>query len=46
MPQIGPGKDDGFDGREDFGRQQVTGEPLDRYRFRTPSLRNVTLTGP
>jgi Cytochrome c peroxidase len=31
---------------DDFGRDQVTGNPADRYRFRTPSLRNVTITGP
>ncbi|VAX27397.1 Methylamine utilization protein mauG precursor [hydrothermal vent metagenome] len=46
MPQIGPGKGDGFDGHEDFGRERVTGEIEDRYRFRTPPLRNVALTGP
>ncbi|MDH3285527.1 MAG: cytochrome-c peroxidase [Acidobacteriota bacterium] len=46
MPQIGPGKGVGFDGLEDFGRELVTGDPADRYRFRTPSLRNVALTGP
>jgi len=36
----------GQEGREDFGREGVTGNPRDRYRFRTPSLRNVALTGP
>lgn len=46
MPQIGPGKGDGTEGREDFGREQVTGDATHRYRFRTPSLRNVALTGP
>jgi len=46
MPQIGPGKGDGFDGREDFGRARVTANPEDRYKFRTPTLRNVRLTGP
>jgi len=50
MPQIGPGKghnSSGYeDGREDFGREAVTGDRLDRFRFRTPSLRNVALTGP
>ena len=46
MPQIGPGKGDGFDGHEDFGRERVTGDPADRYRFRTPPLRNVVITGP
>jgi cytochrome c peroxidase len=42
MPQIGPG----FDPPEDFGREGFSGDPADRYRFRTPSLRNVVLTGP
>ena len=31
---------------EDYGRERVTGYAADRYRFRTPSLRNVVLTGP
>ena len=50
VPQIGPGKGDnapGYDdGRDDFGRESVTGDPDDRYKFRTPTLRNVALTGP
>lgn len=46
MPQIGPGKGDGFDGHEDFGRERVTGRESDRYKFRTPPLRNVAITGP
>jgi cytochrome c peroxidase len=50
MPQIGPGKGDNLpdysDGRDDFGRERVTGDPVDRFKFRTPSLRQVTLTGP
>jgi len=46
VPQIGPGKGDGPSGHEDFGRERVTGVPADRYRFRTPTLRNVALTGP
>jgi cytochrome c peroxidase len=46
MPQIGAGKGDGVAGNEDFGRERVTGEESDRFKFRTPSLRNVTLTGP
>jgi len=46
MPQIGPGKGDGASGREDYGRERVTGDAEDRYRFRTPSLRNVALTAP
>ncbi len=46
MPQIGPGKGDGESGHEDFGREQVTGDEADRFKFRTPTLRNVALTGP
>jgi cytochrome c peroxidase len=45
-PQIGPGKGDGASGHEDFGRERVTGDPADRYRFRVPTLRNVALTAP
>ncbi|HEX7778536.1 MAG TPA: cytochrome c peroxidase [Vicinamibacterales bacterium] len=30
----------------DAGRFEVTGQPWDRGRFKTPSLRNVTLTAP
>ena len=57
MPQIGPGKGDGNDGAywsesghqaflEDLGRGRVTVDGDDNFRFRTPSLRNVTETGP
>lgn len=46
VAQIGPGKGDGADGRDDFGRMRVTGLAADRYAFRTPPLRNVALTGP
>ena len=46
MPQIGPGKGDGFRGRDDFGRERVTLNAADRYRFRIPTLRNVALTAP
>ena len=50
MPQIGPGKghnSDGYDdGLEDFGREAVSGSANDRFRFRTPSLRNIALTAP
>jgi cytochrome c peroxidase len=46
MPQIGAGKGHDIDGHGDFGREAVTGAAEDRYRFRTPSLRNVVLTGP
>ena len=30
----------------DHGRIEVTGSPTDQWRYRTPSLRNVALTGP
>ena len=57
MPQIGPGKADGSDPSywnatgfkrrlEDHGRYRVTFRIEDMYKFRTPSLRNVELTGP
>ena len=50
MPQVGPGKghnSEGYvDGREDFGREAVTGNSADRFKFRTPTLRNVALTAP
>ncbi|XXX75190.1 cytochrome c peroxidase [Sorangium sp. So ce134] len=34
---------DGPNADEDFGLEQVTGDPADRYKFRTPPLRNVAL---
>jgi cytochrome c peroxidase len=46
MPQIGPGKGDGPSGHEDFGRERVTLNPADRFKFRVPTLRNVELTAP
>ncbi len=47
MPQIGPGKAERFETHNrDTGRMRVTGQAEDAYRFRTPSLRNVALTGP
>jgi cytochrome c peroxidase len=30
----------------DLGRERVTHDPLDRFKYRTPSLRNVARTGP
>jgi len=44
LPQFGPGKEEGS--YADKGRIAVTGDHEDRYRFRTPSLRNVSITGP
>ncbi|KIT16740.1 cytochrome-c peroxidase [Jannaschia aquimarina] len=47
QPQLGPGKAERFeDHARDDGRFRVTGAEADRYAFRTPSLRNVTRTGP
>lgn len=47
MPQIGPGKAAPFERHNrDVGRGRVTGADDDFYRFRTPSLRNITQTGP
>jgi cytochrome c peroxidase len=46
VAQFGPGKGDGASRRDDFGREEVTGNPRDRYAFRTPPLRNVELTAP
>lgn len=46
-PQIGPGKAAAFENHaRDEGRYLVTGHVEDLYAFRTPSLRNVLLTGP
>jgi len=57
MPQIGPGKNDGYDYSywhntgfmarlEDQGRGRETLKKEDLYAFRTPTLRNVELTAP
>jgi cytochrome c peroxidase len=36
----------GTDRFTDLGRYEVTGDPDDRWRYRTPTLRNVALTAP
>ena len=46
VAQIGPGVGNGVGGNDDFGRMNVTGDPGDRYKFRTTPLRNVELTAP
>lgn len=46
LPQIGPGKGQDFDGHGDFGLEAISGNPSDRYKFRTPTLRNIALTAP
>lgn len=43
IPQVGPGKGVPF---EDRGLALETGDVADNYKFRTPTLRNVALTGP
>lgn len=47
VPQIVPSvTNNTFDGpgsNEDFGREQITGDPQDRYKFRTSPLRNVAV---
>lgn len=45
-PQIGRGKGDGATETHDFGRERETGDPDDRFAFRTPTLLNVAVTGP
>jgi cytochrome c peroxidase len=42
---LGPGKGDIFEPL-DVGHLLVSGEEEDRFKFRTPPLRNVTLTAP
>jgi cytochrome c peroxidase len=44
VPQLGPGKAPSTP--FDYGRELVTGDPADRFRFRTPSLRNVEVSAP
>ncbi len=44
IPQFGPGKDDAAP--LDAGRFMESGLQRDRFAFRTPPLRNVTITGP
>ncbi|MHC4954401.1 MAG: cytochrome-c peroxidase [Planctomycetota bacterium] len=43
VPQVGPGK---TEANEDRGLALQTGNAADNYKFRTPRLRNVALTGP
>ena len=47
LPQFGPGRTRRFDPYvRDVGRMGESDRLEDAYRFRTPSLRNVTLTAP
>lgn len=43
-PQVGLGQED--EEPMDYGRGRETNVPDERFRFRTPALRNVTETGP
>jgi cytochrome c peroxidase len=43
VPRVTNNQLDGPAANEDFGREDFTGNPEDRYRFRTPTLRNVAL---
>ncbi len=46
MPQIGSGKKSGKTGNNDYGCSLVTKNDSDKFRFRTPTLLNVEVTGP
>ena len=46
VPQIGRGKGNGITEDDDFGRFNETQDQQDMYAFRTPTLTNVTATGP
>jgi cytochrome c peroxidase len=48
MPQLGPGVfvSGRATAQRDVGRYEVTGSTADKYKFRTPSLRNVAKTAP
>lgn len=47
LPQLGPGVNPfTFFDHSDFGREMATARIEDRFKFRTPSLLNVELTGP
>lgn len=41
-----PVRDAGQEGNTHLGRYNITQDPLDKWRFRTPSLRNIELTAP
>ena len=43
VPHIGPGKEEAHNDR---GLELISGNKYDRYKFKTPPLRNVALTGP
>ena len=41
-----PNRDPASSDEEDFGRYVVTGNPSDKFLFRTPPLRNATISSP
>lgn len=43
-PQVGTGRGDSAP--LDIGREEFSGDPEDRFKFRTPSLRNIELEAP
>jgi cytochrome c peroxidase len=43
VPRLTNNQFDGPAANEDYGREDFTGDPADRYEFRTPSLRNVAV---
>ena len=45
-PQIGRGKGNGTLSNDDFGRFRESNNVADMYKFRTPTLLNVEVTGP
>ena len=46
MPQIGVGKGSGVTKTNDYGCNLITKKKKDLFRFRTPTLLNVEVTGP
>lgn len=45
-PQVGRGKSNGILSNDDFGRFRESNNVADMYKFRTPTLLNVEVTGP
>ncbi len=43
VPQLTNNQFDGPEANQDYGREGFTGDQQDRYKFRTPSLRNVAV---
>jgi cytochrome c peroxidase len=43
VPRVTNNQFDGLAANEDFGRENFTGDPVDRYAFRTTPLRNIAL---